>query len=63
MLLNIQVFVCEEDLLSGVGGGILEAVLVSFSCELEILGKRGSQLRNYLHLNGLWICLWGDFLD
>lgn len=38
----------------------LKDVLVSFS-ELEILGKRDSQLRNHLRLNGLWVCLWGIF--
>lgn len=57
VLLNIQVLVREDDLLPGVGWGILESVLVSFSCELEILGKRDSQLRNYFHLNCLWVCL------
>lgn len=56
VLLNIQVLVREDDF-SGIGRGILEAVLVSFSCELEILGKRDSQLRNYFPLNGLWVCM------
>lgn len=32
-------------------------VMVSFSCQLDILGKREPQMRNLLHQTGLSACL------
>lgn len=32
---------------------------MTFSCQLDTVEKSESQLRNYLHLAGLEVCLWG----
>lgn len=37
-------------------------VVAILGCQLDTLGKREPQLRNYLHQIGQWPCLWGIFL-
>lgn len=42
-------------------GGIISNGSASFSCQLDILGKRKPHRRNCFRRDGSWACLWGHF--